>query len=138
VVVTMVLFLVLRFFDIIVNGKFMMMFNSGFYSVVFWIETALFVIPMVMLMRAGDRKDFASMLRASIFIMLAGSMYRFDTYIVAFNPGENWSYFPTVLELLITLGVVAFEVFLYIVIVKRYPILGGVRAPQVRELEGRA
>jgi Ni/Fe-hydrogenase subunit HybB-like protein len=57
---------------------------------------------------------------------------------VAYNPGENWSYFPTVLELLITLGVVAFEVFLYIVIVKRYPILGGVRAPQVRELEGRA
>jgi Ni/Fe-hydrogenase subunit HybB-like protein len=138
VLITLGLFLALRFLDIIFSGKFGLMFTSGFYSIVFWIEIALFVIPMVMLMRAGDRRDFATMLRASIFIMLAGAMYRFDAYIVAYNPGENWSYFPTVLELLITLGVVAFEVFLYIVIVKRYPILGGVRAPQVREVEGRA
>ena len=61
-------------------------------------------------------------------MLLAGSLYRFDAYIVAYNPGENWSYFPSTLELLITLGVVGFEVFLYIVIVKRYPILSGTRA----------
>jgi len=33
---------------------------------------------------------------------------------------------------------VAFEIFLYIFIVKRYPILSGTRATQVREIEGRA
>jgi hypothetical protein len=32
--------------------------------------------------------------------------------------------------MLITLGTIAFEVFLYIFIVKRYPILSGTRAPQ--------
>jgi Ni/Fe-hydrogenase subunit HybB-like protein len=65
-------------------------------------------------------------------------LYRFDTYIVAFNPGKNWSYFPTTLELLITFGVIALNIFLYIFIVKRYPILSGTRAAQVPEIEGRA
>ncbi len=81
------------------------MFNSGMLSVMFWIEIALFAVPMVMLMRAKDRAKFATIFKASMLIMLAGALYRFDTYIVAYNPGENWSYFPTTLELLITLGV---------------------------------
>jgi Ni/Fe-hydrogenase subunit HybB-like protein len=116
----------------------MLMFNSGMLSIMFWIETALFAIPMVMLMRAKDRANFGTIFKASVLIMLAGGLYRFDTYIVAFNPGENWSYFPTTLEMLITLGTVAFEIFLYIFIVKRYPILSGTRAAQGPALEGRA
>jgi Ni/Fe-hydrogenase subunit HybB-like protein len=125
VVITLALFLAIRFLDLVVSGKTTMMFTSGFYSIVFWVEIALFAVPMVMLITAKSRTDFKTMLRASMFIMLAGAMYRFDAYIVAFDPGPNWSYFPTTLELLITFGAVAFEIFLYIVIVKRYPILAG-------------
>ena len=39
----------------------------------------------------------------------------------------------TAIELLITLGVVAFEIMLYIIIVKRYPIIAGVRAAESAE-----
>jgi Ni/Fe-hydrogenase subunit HybB-like protein len=127
-VVVLGLFLLLRFADIIISGKTMLMFTSGFMSIMFWIEMALFAIPMVMLMRAKDRANFGTIFKASVLIMLAGGLYRFDTYLTAFNPGEGWSYFPTTLELLITLGVIAFEIFLYIFIVKRYPILSGTRA----------
>ncbi|MCJ7756302.1 MAG: Ni/Fe-hydrogenase cytochrome b subunit [Thermoanaerobaculales bacterium] len=137
-VVVLGLYLLLRFADIIISGKTMLMFSSGMLSIMFWIEIALFAIPMVMLMRAKDRANFGTIFKASMLIMLAGALYRFDTYIVAFNPGENWSYFPTTLEMLITLGTVAFEIFLYIFIVKRYPILSGTRAGQGRALEGRA
>ena len=51
------------------------------------------------------------------------ALYRFDTYLVAFRPGAHWSYFPSVAELLITLGLVAGEIMLYIAIVKVFPIL---------------
>ena len=129
-VVVLGLFLLLRFADIIISGKTVLMFNSGVLSLMFWIETALFAVPMVMLMRAKDRANFATIFKASMLIMLAGGLYRFDTYIVAFNPGKNWSYFPTTLEMLITLGTIAFEIFLYIFIVKRYPILSGTRVAQ--------
>jgi Ni/Fe-hydrogenase subunit HybB-like protein len=104
------------------------MFTSGFLSLIFWLEMACFAIPMFMLMRAKDRAKFITIFRASMLIMFAGGFYRFNAYLTAFNPGENWSYFPTTLELLITLGVISFEIFLYIFIVKRYPILGGTRA----------
>ena len=111
---------------------------NPFMSIMFWIEMALFAVPMVMLMRAKDRAKFATIFKASVLIMLAGGLYRFDTYLTAFNPGEGWSYFPTTLELLITLGVISFEIFLYIFIVKRYPILSGTRAGQAHAVEGRA
>jgi len=127
-VIVLALYLILRFADLIISGKLMLMFTSGVLSVVFWIEIALFAIPMVMLMRYKDRANYSTMLKASILIMFAGAMYRFDAYIVAFNPGKNWSYFPTVPEMLITIGTVALEVYLYLVIVKRYPILSGARA----------
>ncbi|MDH3816621.1 MAG: Ni/Fe-hydrogenase cytochrome b subunit, partial [Acidobacteriota bacterium] len=138
IVVVLGLYLILRFADIIISGKTMLMFNSGMLSIMFWVEIALFVIPMVMLMRAKDRANFATIFKASMLIMLAGGLYRFDTYLTAYNPGEGWSYFPTTLELLITLGVISFEIFLYIFVVKRYPILSGTRAGQARALEGRA
>ena len=137
-VVVLGLFLLLRFADIIVSGKAVLMFNSGLLSLMFWIEIALFAVPIMMLMKVKATQDFGTIFKASMLIMLAGALYRFDAYLVAYNSGENWSYFPTTLELLITLGVVAFEIFLYIFIVKRYPILSGTRAAQGPALEGRA
>jgi Ni/Fe-hydrogenase subunit HybB-like protein len=58
-----------------------------------------------------------------VLLMLAGSLYRFDTYLVAFRPGAQWSYFPSVAELLITFGLVSGEILVYILIVKLFPIL---------------
>ena len=132
-VVVLGIYLLIRFADIIISGKTLLMFTSGFLSIMFWLEIALFAIPMLMLMRAKDRANFATIFKASVLIMLAGGLYRFDTYLTAFNPGQGWSYFPTTLELLITLGVIGFEVFLYIFVVKRYPILSGTRVAQAAQ-----
>jgi Ni/Fe-hydrogenase subunit HybB-like protein len=124
-IIVNVLYLALRFGDLIFSGKTAMMFTSGFYSLVFWIEIALFVAPIVMFARS---RSFQTLLSGSIMLMLAGAMYRFDAYITAFNPGPNWNYFPNLPELLITLGVIALEIALYIYIVKKFPILGGASA----------
>ena len=62
--------------------------------------------------------------RAAV-IAVAGALYRFDTYLVAFNPGPGWHYFPTVPEILISVGVISIELALYVALVKRFPILGG-------------
>jgi len=131
IVVTLVLFLVLRLGDLLISGKIGLMFGSGLMSLLFWIEIALFVIPIVMLVGKGKQR-FTTMFRAAFLIVLAGSLYRFDTYIVAYDPGQGWSYFPSLPELLITFGVIGFEIALYVFIVKRYPILAGVR-PEAAE-----
>jgi len=123
-VIVLALFTVIRFADVLISGKAAMLFNQGWLSLLFWIEMALFVVPIFML-RGVRNKPFSTLLNASILMMLAGGLYRFDTYIVAYNPGPNWNYFPSLPELLITFGVIALEIALYVFIVKRYPILAG-------------
>jgi Ni/Fe-hydrogenase subunit HybB-like protein len=128
VVVVLCLYLVLRFADLIVSGKVPMMFTSGWLSIVFWAEIGLFALPILMLAGKKGRESFPNMLRASILIMLAGAFYRFNAYITAYQPAPGQTYFPSFLEVFITFGVIALEVFMYYWIVKRYPILGGVTA----------
>jgi Ni/Fe-hydrogenase subunit HybB-like protein len=64
-------------------------------------------------------------------MMIAGSLYRFDTYLVAFRPGPQWSYFPSVPELAVTIGLVSLEIMTFIAIVKVFPIMA--MAPAVRD-----
>jgi Ni/Fe-hydrogenase subunit HybB-like protein len=61
-----------------------------------------------------------------MLLLFAGSIYRFNTYLIAFNPGPGWHYFPSVQELFITVGLVALELAVYIAVVKTFPIVGGV------------
>ena len=86
--------------------------------------------------RAQDRVlalDFIFV--AAMLMMLAGSLYRFDTYLVAFRPGDQWSYFPSIPELLITIGLVSAEIMVYVVVIKVFPILSGA-APAAAERAG--
>ncbi len=128
-VVVVALYLVLRFADIAISGKIGLLFTSGWLSLVFWLEIVMFGYALFLLSSKQRRSHFPNMLTASILLMLAGAFYRFNTYITAYNPAPGKTYFPSLLEIYITVGVVALEVTLYYIIVKRYPILGGV-APE--------
>ena len=50
----------------------------------------------------------------------------FHVYLIAYDPGPGWDYFPADPEILITVGLGAAEIVAYIVIVRLFPILGGV------------
>ena len=56
-------------------------------------------------------------------LLLAGSLYRFNTFLVGFSPGPGWTYFPALPEIMITVGIVALELMGYLYFVKRYPVL---------------
>ncbi|HEY6106062.1 MAG TPA: hypothetical protein VIV59_08780, partial [Anaeromyxobacteraceae bacterium] len=64
----------------------------------------------------------------AMLMLLAGGLYRFDTYLVAYRPGPGWSYFPSVGEQLVTLGLIALEILVYTFLVKKFPILSGAPA----------
>jgi Ni/Fe-hydrogenase subunit HybB-like protein len=118
-------FAAIRLLDILVEGKFGMIFTSGKYSVFFLVEMALFLAPAILLMDARKRTDAGHLFRMAMVMILAGAMYRIDAYIVAFRPGDHYSYFPTIPEFMITIGLVAVEIMLYVVIIKTFPILSG-------------
>ena len=62
-------------------------------------------------------------------IAIAGSLYRFDTFLVGFQPGPGWHYFPSFTEQFVTFGLISFEVLVYATLVKLFPILAGISKP---------
>ncbi len=118
-------FLLFRLGDIIVQGKTALLFGSGLMSIMFWLETVLFLLPAIVLASGKGKTNVGCMFRASFMILLAGTLYRFDAYMVAYNPGPGWHYFPSIPEIVITLGLVAVEILIFILLVKQFPILSG-------------
>jgi len=109
--------------DLALRGRLGLIARLDFYSMMFLLEMALFLAPALLLLSRRGRYNPGIELISAILMMLAGSLYRFDTFLVGFNPGPGWSYFPTIPEMTVTIGFVAFEVLAYLFIVKQFPIL---------------
>lgn len=122
---TLLLYVFLRFLDLALRGALGHIVALDRYASLFWIETALFLAPSAMLWGQRTAQNPGALFRAALLMLVAGSLYRFDAFLVAFNPGPGWSYFPSVAELLITAGLVALEIMLYLVVVRRYAVLRG-------------
>ncbi len=118
-------FVALRLGDLAYRGGLGLLLAADTRSVMVWIELALALAPAAMLASRSARRDLGQLFRAAIVLMFAGAMYRFDTYLVAFTPGPQWAYFPSVPEIGITIGLVSFEILAYVAIVKTFPILSG-------------
>lgn len=123
--IVLALWLVIRIVDVAVRGVIGQAFEPTALAFWFWLEIALAALPMVMLMAKGKRRSLGYLFQAALWILLGGALFRFVTYLIAFNPGDNWSYVPTIPELFVTLGFISAEILLYLWIVKRFPILAG-------------
>jgi Ni/Fe-hydrogenase subunit HybB-like protein len=89
----------------------------------FWIENALFVIPLVILFHPGWRKHARSLFLTAMCLILGAAVLRFNALIVGFTPSAGYVYFPSVIELLVSIGLLAIEMVGFIYIVKTFPIL---------------
>lgn len=119
-----VAFVIFRFIDLAYRGHLGLIFKFDLYGVMFWVETILFTAPLVMVY-AKYATTLPNLFRGAIVLALAGGVYRFDTFLTAFNPGQGWHYFPSIPELFITLGLVALEIAVYVALVRIFPILTG-------------
>ncbi|MBI3784733.1 MAG: Ni/Fe-hydrogenase cytochrome b subunit [Deltaproteobacteria bacterium] len=121
----LVLYLGIRLIDLAVRGQLGALFAFDLYSVMALLEMALLVVALVLLASDAQRRDLGNLFRAAMLLILAGALYRFDTFLVAFSPGAHWAYFPNVTEILITAGLVAGEIAGYIILIKLFPIVAG-------------
>jgi len=125
------LFLAVRIVDLVARGA--PVLSSGRLSLMLLLETAAFVAAAILFWPWRHRRDPGWLLRSAVVLLVAGTLYRFDAFLVGFDPGTGWTYFPTVPELAITFGFVALEVAAYLFIVRQFPILRGIAAPQGRQ-----
>jgi Ni/Fe-hydrogenase subunit HybB-like protein len=119
----LIVYLVVRWGDLIARGGFSAAFGGGWQMVMFWIENILYILPVVMLLPKVNREKAGTVCFAAFSMLLAGAVYRFNTFLVGYSPAPGWSYFPAAPEILITLGIVAVEVMAYLIFVKALPVL---------------
>jgi len=116
-------YLAIRLGDIVYRGELSRVFSNGFLSMMFLIEMALFILPVLILIGKRSKQSAALLFVAAVSMLLAGSLYRIDTMLVAFNPGEEYTYFPSIPEMMITIGIIALEILAYIVLARYLPVL---------------
>jgi Ni/Fe-hydrogenase subunit HybB-like protein len=119
----LVAFLVVRIGDVVVRGALPRAFGLSLEALMFWIETACFVAPLLLIGKEADRRNPARLFLAGLLLMAGGALLRLDGFLVGYQTGDGFHYFPALPELLVTLGLFAFEVLAYIVITRRFPVL---------------
>ena len=121
-------FVAFRVVDVAWRGQAMRALSEA-YGIAYFLELALLVAGALILGSEVRRRQPGRQALAALLLVLGGTVYRFNVYLVGFRPGDHWSYFPAVPELLITFGIVALEIALYVAAVKTFPILAGEPAP---------
>jgi Ni/Fe-hydrogenase subunit HybB-like protein len=116
-------FLVVRVGDIVVRGALGKAFVPSVEALMFWLEMACFIAPLVLIGAESNRRNPARLFLTGVLLMLGGSLMRLNGYLIGYETGDGFSYFPTLAEVLVTAGMFAVEVLGYIIITRRFPVL---------------
>lgn len=124
---TALAFLLLRIFDVSRLAAWPAAFASDLKSVSFWLEMLLGAAAVALLMPKSRRGSPRNLFLGSSAILLNGALYRLNCYLIGYDPGNGWTYFPSIGEILVTLAIFAMHVVLYLIFVKHLPVLHAVR-----------
>jgi Ni/Fe-hydrogenase subunit HybB-like protein len=116
-------FIVVRIGDVIVRGALPRAFQPSVQALMFWLEMACFIAPLILIGAEANRRNPAKLFLAGILLMLGGALMRLSGFLIGYETGGDFNYFPTLAEVLVTAGMFAVEVVGYIIITRRFPVL---------------
>lgn len=119
----LVFYLAVRFIDLTWRGAWDAMYETPLRTAAFVAENLAFIIPLVVLWsnRLRNRKRYLFL--AATALLLGGALLRFNALIVGFNAPAGYVYFPSVPEIMVSVGLLAVEVVAFMYIVRYFPIL---------------
>jgi Ni/Fe-hydrogenase subunit HybB-like protein len=112
-----------RFADILFRGQIAAAFALDRFSMLFWLETLLLVVPALFLLELKNRVDPTRLFVANLVLAAGGMLYRFDPASFAFAARGGAMYFPSAIEVLISLGFICLAIATFLLAVKYLPIL---------------
>jgi Ni/Fe-hydrogenase subunit HybB-like protein len=116
-------YIAVRFGDLIWRGVLGLAFGLTLEAVMFWLEMACFIGVFFVIGTEAQRRNPASLFVGGVIIMLGGSLLRINGFLIGYDTGGGYQYFPSLTEVLVTVGMFAIEVLGYIVITRRFPVL---------------
>ena len=120
---TLAAYVVLRVAEVLIRGALGTAFAATWQAFWFWVEMACFIVPLATLASASARRSASKLFVGAVLLMLGGFLLRINGFLVGYMTGEGWNYFPSLAELMVTVGIIAFEILAYIYIVRNYPVL---------------
>lgn len=119
--------LVFRFADLLIRGKLALAFSLNISAGLFWVETLFLLAGGYMLLISARRRDAKLMFSAHLVAAIGGMLYRFNPSTLAFQPRPGAFYFPSAMEILISVGFVSLAIAGFMLGAKLLAILPGSR-----------
>lgn len=121
----LVVYFIVKLIDLNYRGVYAMAFNGSFESNMFLLEMGLFVlVPIIMYAIPSIRNQLWGVLTASILVVVGVVFNRMNVVFTGMAASMGGSYFPSVWEWLITLGMWSGLALAYLFIVENFPIFG--------------
>lgn len=117
------LFLFARLADVLYRGALPYALTPSLPMAMFWLENLLFSVPLWLLAGKANAGRAKYIFLSAMAMALGGIVYRLSAFLIAYQTGAGWSYFPSLGELTVTVGLICFEALGIIVAVKLLPIL---------------
>jgi len=107
-----------RMVDLAISGRILLAFRFDIFAGLFWMEMAFLLVALYMLIDSAKVRDARLMFHAHVLVGVGGLLYRFNPTTLAFQPKPGALYFPSAMELLISLGFVSLAIAGFMVAVK--------------------
>jgi Ni/Fe-hydrogenase subunit HybB-like protein len=121
--ISLAIFLVIRFGDLLQRGALPLAFDGSLVSNMFLLENGLMITAVVLLFSTRLRRTPHGQYFGALLLLAGSSLFRYNTYIIGFNPGTGHHYFPAVGEIMVTLGIISLELMAYLIFIKTLPVL---------------
>jgi Ni/Fe-hydrogenase subunit HybB-like protein len=119
----MLAFVIIRLVDVIRVGALPLAFERGVQALSFWIEMIMGVAAVLLLLPKRNRLSPRFVFLGASAMLINGALYRLNAYLIGYETGDGWQYFPSMGEILVTLGIFSLEIMLYLALVKLLPVL---------------
>ncbi len=140
----LLLYLALRLGDLAWAGK-LRFLGANAFTALFLLEVALFLAPALMFLAPGVQRNRGRLFGAGLLALAAGAVYRVDTYLVVYRPAgftdgvpnaAGWSYFPSLGETIVTVGMAAIGVAVFVLVSRKFPVVvpSDARTPSAPDL----
>ena len=120
--------LVFRVVDLSVRGQILAAFRFNFDALLFWAEMAVLTVAFFKLRASVQLQSPRTMFYSAVLTCVGGMMYRFDPTTTAFSPKAEAAYFPSAIEVLISVGFMSLGILIFVFAAKVLPIMPGSNA----------
>ncbi len=123
IAVALAVYLVVRIQDMLSRGAYRDMTTLTYHSIAFYTEILIgFVIPLVLLMFDRIRSSRRGLYYSTLMVLVGFAANRMNTAITGLESWPTRTYFPSVLEVLITLGIAAIGFSAFTLLARYLPI----------------